>query len=598
MRQELPHWVILTVALSPWLTRFTSVLASDDVIILAAGLELYSSQGFLLPIDMALLSTGPAHFLPVGGFITGLFAYLAVTMASVLEIAPSTSWGVLSWITMITCWRTAASLFGTLVTKSRRYYTTLLVGAGAGLVMQIPGDIHLNPILSFPIAGWLTTWLGLWIIKYINRRYESLRLAHVVILSVVGILIYELLIICVLFSVLFEAYARKEPIKRKAKLCATASTGLVIPLLHRIFNFATESTYAYSGAQLDQDGIGLNQLWSSLMSVLSAIPLGQTASVARFKTLDIPNISWEIIFLTVAVMVGTAFNGLTNQRAKDGRRIVLQITLAALSMAVLLGLTQKYSVHLSRGWGSTYLFFPLITVSVTLAIGLVLQAVSRSKGLFVSSIVVLCLVGHVHNEANQDMTEHMKSEWAWAKSMVDDVYRNSNDFASCQHYRSATSKALPAEFTSELIGRLDRYSQTVRNVGFCSQFDRLRLIKFSLRGDVGSPEQGGESTFWWVTGKTFQLRMTFLDSAPDSVTLPVGSSPCGASLSATILHGTTSRNIRLNDGPVLLKIEDTEKSSKGLVTATFDFSIKGSACLLEDDERPLVIPVSFPTEVS
>ena len=595
---EVGHWAILVLVFWKWRGWFMGAIASDDVIIAASGLRLHAESNTLLPLELGLSSTGGAHFLPLGGVLTGVFLWLALTLYEHTSLTLPESWGLVSWISMLWCWRMVSRFVAHSMGTTRTLATTVTVATLASVLLQIPGDYNLNAVLSFPIAGWVTTAVAVWIVTIVFQREEKISAPLLLVLSCGAIMVYELLIFPILCATLVVAISSRISLRRTLFLTATVGAALFIPLVHRLGFSLLSPTTEYSGTTFNTRTTFGQGLWSGIMSSVSAAPLGQLASAARFGSIEAPTFSPHVaaavcaccIFLWLRIDVKSG-----QSRLRVGS---IAIGVSAVSAGVVLGGTAKYSTYFAGELGRTYLNFPLSLVGVVMiAINLLILARTTAGGKFFA-LGILFVIGSIHQSANSLVADSYSGHWTWAKMALEDASTSSDEAVMCRHYRTIASQPLPPVLSMQLISYLDQFRQAEFKKGMCRSFDASRISAFQIAGEVGEPEHYDAGSWWWLTGDTFDLEITFLDEPPESLRVPVGSSPCAARLVFRV--GTAEEQvIEPNSGATLLEVplSGVVRDQRGLWSATIDGRVSGWACMLEGEERTLVAPIFFPNEV-
>lgn len=594
---EVGHWAILVLVFWKWRGWFMGAIASDDVIIVASGLRLHVESNVLLPLELGLSSTGSAHFLPLGGVLTGVFLWLALTLYEHTSLTLPESWGLVSWISMLWCWRMVSRFVAQSLGTTRTLATTVTVATLASVLLQIPGDFDLNAVLSFPIAGWITTAVAVWTVTIIFQRNEKISAPLLLVLSCGAIMVYELLIFPILCATLVVAISNRISLRRTLLLAATVGAALFIPLVHRLGFSLLSPTTEYSGTTFNSSTTLGRGLWSGIMSSVSAAPLGQLASAARLGSIEAPTFSLHVaaaacascIFLWLRI---EAKSGLSRLRMGS-----IAIGVSAVIAGAVLGGTTKYSNYFAGELGRTYLNFPLSLVGVVMiAINLLILARTTKGGKFFA-LSILFVIGSIHQSANFLVADSYRGHWTWAKMALEDASTSSEDAVLCRHYRTIASQPSPPIFSMQLISYLDQFRQAEFKRGMCGSFDASRMTAFQVSGDVGEPEHHDTGSWWWLTGDTFDLEITFLDEPPEFLSVPVGPSPCAARLVFRV--GTAEEQvIEPKSGVTLLKVplSGVSRDQRGLWSTKMDGRVSGRACMLDGEERTLVAPIFFPNE--
>lgn len=595
---ELGHWAVLVLVFWKWRGWFMGAIASDDVIIAAGGLRLHVESNVILPVELGLSSTGSAHFLPIGGVLTGAFLWLALTLYEHTSLSLPESWGLLSWISMLLCWRAVSHFVAQALGTTRTLTTTTSVAAIASLLLQIPGDLNLNAVLSFPIAGWTTTAIAVWSVTIVLKRHDKISAPLLLTLSCGAIMVYELLIFPILCATLAVAISSQISRRRKILLISSVGAALFIPLVHRLYYFLMSPSIEYSGTKFNSSVTFGQGVWSGAMSSVSASPLGQLASAARLGAVEAPTFSFNTMATACAACV-LLWRGI-EPKVGLGRLRMGSIALGVSSViaGVVLGGTAKYSRHFAGELGRTYLNFPLSVVGVvTIAINLLILARKTTGGKFFA-LSILFLIGSIHQAANFLVTDRYADHWTWAKMALEDISMSSDEAVLCRHYRTIASQPMPDGFSTQLITYLDQFRQAQFSEGMCTSFDSSRITAFKIVGDVGEPEHYDSGSWWWLTGDTFEVEITFLDAPPEVLNIPVGSSPCGAQLALKV-GAAEEQVIEPNSGSTLIQVPlfEVDRDARGLWSTRFEGHASGWACMLDGEERTLVAPIFFPSEV-
>lgn len=593
---EIAIWAILAVTFWQWRGWFMGAIATDDVIIAASGLRLHAEPGNFLPLDLGLASTGSAHFLPLGGVLTGTFLWLALTLYEHTSLSLPESWGLLSWLSMLLCWRMVSRFIIRMTGTARVLTATLSVGALGSLGLQIPGDFNLNAVLSFPVAGWLTTAIAVWAVTAVFKRQDQISAPFLLALSAAAIMVYELLIFPILFAALLSSISNRLEFRRSLFLLASSCVALLIPLAHRVYYAFSSPAAEYVGTKLNASGTFVEGAWTGVMSSASAFPLGQLASAARLGTIEVPDISFRTLALVCATCV-LLLRGFEPEVGFSRFRMgSVVLGVSAVVAGAVLGATAKYSAYFSAELGRTYLQFPLAVVAVVLAVFNLLIWSQGTKARQFCAAGLLLLVGLIHQSSNSLVAEKFQDHWAWAEASLEDVSSETDDVVLCRHYRSIASQPMPDVFSSQLISYLDQFRQAQFGKGMCPSFDISRITAFKIAGDVDEPEHHDSGSWWWLTGDTFEIEVTFLDEPPESIGIPVGSSPCNSPLA--FRFGMTEQQVVESDSrPTVLHVplDVVDHDERGFWRTRVDGRVSGWACLLDGEQRSLVAPIFFPT---
>lgn len=573
-------------------------IASDDVIIAASGLRLHAGPTTVLPIDLGFASTGSAHFLPLGGVLTGIFLSLVLIVHEHTSLSLPQSWGMLAWLSMLFSWRMVSHFILRTTNTARVFTTTLSVAALASILLQIPGEFNLNAVLSFPVAGWITTAIAVWTVTVICERQDKLTAPLLLALSCTAIVIYELLIVPILCATILIAVSNRLGTRRALFLVSSSSVALLIPLCHRLYYALQSPAPEYSGTALNTSSTFVDGIWLGTMSSVSAAPLGQLASAVRIAAVEAPNFSIRTLALACAscTFLWRKLEPLAGFRIFKLGSLVLCIS-AVLGGAVL-GMTTKYAAHFSADFGRTYLNFPLASVGVVLAALNFAILIGKTKAGKFSTIGILFLLGSIHQSSNSSVADRYEDHWGWARDALEDVYVDSDELVLCRHYRTIASQPLPNVFSTQLVTQLDQFRQAQFAKGLCPALDRSRISALTIAGDVDKPEHYESGSWWWLIGDTFDFEFTFLEIPPSSIRIPVGSSPCDSPLVFRI--GTTEKQvIEPNSSPAFLRIPlgGVDQDTRGFWSARINGHVSGSACLIDGEERTLVAPIFFPSGV-